>query len=122
VEIGIRALSDPRLALEELTGREADLVNLRQSPIVLEKEVIASGIRIFVKEASAVDEYEMLVFSFSGKINEERADILKEFARASSRSIWRITSFATGSSASRKTAQDLRPARCRTDDRAGTRR
>lgn len=81
-EIGSLVLSDTRFALEELTGREVDLVNLRHAPIVLQKEVIAGGIRIFTEDGSAVDEYEMLVLSFYGKLNEERAGILDEFARS----------------------------------------
>ncbi|HKJ85157.1 MAG TPA: nucleotidyltransferase domain-containing protein, partial [Spirochaetia bacterium] len=75
-KIGSLVLSDTRFALEELTGREVDLVNLRHAPIVLQKEVIAGGIRIYTQDGSAVDEYEMLVLSFYGKLNEERAGIL----------------------------------------------
>ena len=81
-KIGSLVLSDTRFALEELTGREVDLVNLRHAPIVLQKEVIAGGIRIYTQDGSAVDEYEMLVLSFYGKLNEERAGILDEFARS----------------------------------------
>jgi len=81
-KIGSLVLSDTRFALEELTGREVDLVNLRHAPIVLQKEVIAGGIRIYTQDGSAVDEYEMLVLSFYGKLNEERAGILEEFARS----------------------------------------
>ncbi len=81
-EIGSLVLSDTRFTLEALTRREVDLVNLRRSPIVLQKEVIAGGIRIFTQDSSVVDEYEMLVLSFYGKLNEERAGILEEFARS----------------------------------------
>jgi predicted nucleotidyltransferase len=77
---GTLALSDTRFALEAMTGRSVDLVNLRRVSIVLQKEVIATGRLIHIADRNAVEEYEMLVLSRYGKLNEERAEILKEFA------------------------------------------
>lgn len=77
---GTLALSESRFALETITGRSVDLVNVRQVSIVLQKEVIATGHRLYTGDQSAVEEYEMLVLSRYGKLNEERAEILKEFA------------------------------------------
>ena len=77
---GTLALSDTRFALEAETGRSVDLVNLRRVSIVLQKEIIATGRLIHTADRHAVEEYEMLVLSRYGKLNEERAEILKEFA------------------------------------------
>ena len=75
-------ISETRFALEELVSRPVDLVNLRRAPIVLQKEVLATGRCIFVADARAVEEYEMIVLSLYGKLNEERAGILEDFARS----------------------------------------
>lgn len=79
-ERGSLAFSDTRFALEEITGGSVDLVNLRRAPIVLQKEVLAGGRRLFTAERYTADEYEMYVLSLYGKLNEERAEILEAFA------------------------------------------
>ena len=76
-----RALGDPRFALEEHLGRPVDLVNARQASIVLQKEIISTGACVFTAEQSLVDEYEMIVLSLYGKLNDERREILAEFRR-----------------------------------------
>lgn len=73
--------SDLRFELEEVVGRPVDLVNLRRVSIVLQKEVLATGDRIYTRDRRAAEEYEMLVLSLYGKLNEERREILEEFAR-----------------------------------------
>jgi predicted nucleotidyltransferase len=73
--------SDLRFSLEEIVGRAVDLVNLRQVSIVLQKEVLATGDRIYTRDRRATEEYEMLVISLYGKLNEERREILEEFER-----------------------------------------
>ncbi len=78
---GTLVFSDTRVELESIFGREVDLVNLRRVPIVLQKEVIATGVRVFTGDSRAVEEYEMLVLSLYGKLNEERREILEELAR-----------------------------------------
>jgi predicted nucleotidyltransferase len=80
-EAGSLALSDLRFSLEDLIRKTVDLVNLRRAPIVLQKEVIAEGRLLFAADQNSADEYEMYVLSFYGKLNEERAEILEEFAR-----------------------------------------
>lgn len=79
--VGSLRYSDLRFSLEEIVGRVVDLVNLRRVSIVLQKEVLATGDRIYTRDRRATEEYEMLVLSLYGKLNEERREILEEFAR-----------------------------------------
>lgn len=62
--------------LEELLQRKIDLINLRQVPTVLQKEVVASERRIYEGDRFAAEEFEMLVLSFYQKLNEERGGII----------------------------------------------
>jgi predicted nucleotidyltransferase len=77
---GSLALSDVRFRLEEALERPVDLVNARVGPIVLQKEIVAGGILVFAGDRSKIDEYEMIVLSLYGELNEERRGILEEFA------------------------------------------
>jgi uncharacterized protein len=76
---GSLALSELRTDLERLLGCQVDLVNLRQSSTVFQKEVVFRGRRIYCAAPAAVAEFEMLVLSFYQKLNEERREILKAF-------------------------------------------
>ncbi len=64
------------VVLEQLLGKDIDLINLRRASTVLQKEVIFAGRRIFCTDRYAAEEFEMLVLSFYQKLNEERAEIL----------------------------------------------
>jgi predicted nucleotidyltransferase len=75
------ALSPCRAALEEALGRPADLVNLRTANTVFQNEVVTTGRRIVVQDAGAMHAFEGLALSFLLKLNEERREILEEFAR-----------------------------------------
>ncbi len=75
---GSLVLSDLHLALQTALNREVDLVNLRQAPTVLQKEVVVAGRRIYCVPGTMVDEFELLVFALYQKLNEERAGILAE--------------------------------------------
>ena len=79
-EEGSLVLHDLRFDLEKLLNRDVDLVNLRRSPIVLQKEVLATGVLLYETDPATTAGYEMLVLSLYGKLNEERADILAAFA------------------------------------------
>jgi predicted nucleotidyltransferase len=76
---GSLAMSEVRFELEKALGRGVDLVNARAAPIVLQKEIVAGGTCLFTADSSRVAEYEMLVLSLYGKLNEERRAILEEF-------------------------------------------
>ncbi len=81
VAAGSLALSDLRFELETSLKRDVDLINLRQVPTVLQKEVIAAGRRVYHADEYAADEFEMLVISYYQKLNEERREILDAFYR-----------------------------------------
>lgn len=65
--------------LRALTHHNVDLLNLRQLPTVLQKEIIMTGTRIYCADQLAVDEFEVAVLSRYQKLNQERAAILFEF-------------------------------------------
>ena len=75
---GSLLMSDLRFELEALLEKEVDLINLRQVPTVLQKEVIAADRRIYQADEYAADEFDMLTISYYQKLNEERAGILEE--------------------------------------------
>ena len=76
---GSLALSDVRFDLEKRLGRSVDLVNLRIVSTVFQKEIVASGLRVYCPDEDEADTFEMLVLSKYAKLNEERADILASF-------------------------------------------
>lgn len=79
--VGSLALSPLRQGLERILRKDVDLVNLREVSTVFQKEIIMANRRIYCADSYAVDEFEMLVLSFYCKLNEEREEILTEFAR-----------------------------------------
>ena len=75
---GFLALSALRFELEAALKKEVDLINLRRVPTVLQKEVIVADRRIYQADEYAADEFEMLTLSYYQKLNEERAEIVKD--------------------------------------------
>ena len=75
------AMSDCRLALEEALKRTVDLINLRAVNTVFQHEIIQEGRVIYDAAENAIDVFEMLVMSLYQKLNEERAEILKDIFR-----------------------------------------
>lgn len=75
---GSLILTDLHYALQSLLNREVDLINLRQAPTVLQKEVVMAGRRIYCISGIVADEFELLVLALYQKLNEERAGILAE--------------------------------------------
>lgn len=67
--------------LESIFNKEVDLINLRESNTVFQKEVILADNRIFCSDQYASDEFEMLVISKYQKLNEERKEIIKSALR-----------------------------------------
>ncbi|MCS6848811.1 MAG: nucleotidyltransferase domain-containing protein [Anaerolineae bacterium] len=72
-------LSDTALALSKHVRRDVDLVNLRLVSTVFQNQIIHSGKLIYSGDEPARREFEMLTLSFYMKLNEERADILRQF-------------------------------------------
>ena len=69
-----------REALEALTGRSVDLINLRETNTVFQNEIITEGRLIASLDEPATDAFEMKVLSAHQKLNEERAGILEDIA------------------------------------------
>ncbi len=55
----------------------ADLINLRNAPVILCKEIIAADRRVYCADENAADEFEMLTLSFYQKLNDERREIVE---------------------------------------------
>jgi predicted nucleotidyltransferase len=72
------AFSACRDELESLTKRSVDLINLREINTVFRNEIINEGRLIYVADEAQKDIFEMNVLSAYQKLNEERAEILKE--------------------------------------------
>jgi predicted nucleotidyltransferase len=75
---GSLLMSDLRFELEKLLRKDVDLINLRQVPTVLQKEIVMADSRIYQADEYPADEFEMLTFSYYQKLNEERHQILKD--------------------------------------------
>lgn len=69
-----------RDALEAVTGRSVDLINLRETNTVFQNEIITEGVRIASPDEPAADAFEMKVMSAYQKLNEERSGILDDIA------------------------------------------
>ncbi len=67
-----------QLDLEDELSRDVDLINLRQSSTVMQKEVIGSGERLYCSDENSADEFEMHVLSLYQKLNDERAAIVAD--------------------------------------------
>ena len=65
--------------LQRLTERKVDLLNLRQMPTVLQKEIVMLGWRIYCADEVVADEFDLGVLSRYQKLNQERAEILQQF-------------------------------------------
>lgn len=70
--------------LSEETGRDIDLILLREANSVLQNEVVTNGRVLLARDERAVGEFEMLSLSLWQKLNEERAGILSDIARTGS--------------------------------------
>jgi predicted nucleotidyltransferase len=80
--VGLLGLSTLYGALDDLLGRDVDLINLRRVPTVFQKEIIMNGRRIHCADRYAAEEFEMLVLSYYQQLNEERAEIVADGLRS----------------------------------------
>lgn len=71
-------MSRCRFNLTDALSKVVDLLNARQVSTVFQKEIIG-GVRIYCADPYAADEFEMLVFSYYQKLNQERREILDAF-------------------------------------------
>lgn len=65
--------------LEQYFKRDVDLINLRTVSTVFQNIIINTGKVIFCADEYSKGTFEMLVWSFYQKLNEERAEILEDF-------------------------------------------
>jgi len=77
--IGSLAMSECRFEFEDMLKITVDLINLRQVSTVFQKEIVSTATRLFTQRPYQAEEFEMLVYSFYQKLNQERADILQAF-------------------------------------------
>jgi|WetSurMetagenome_2_1015567.scaffolds.fasta_scaffold19476_6 uncharacterized protein len=63
--------------LEQYFKRDVDLINLRTVSTVFQNIIINTGKVIFCADEYSKGTFEMLVWSFYQKLNEERAEILE---------------------------------------------
>ncbi len=68
-----------RPELEEIAVRTVDLSILSTENSVFAKEVISNGVRVFCSDDGACEQFEMYVYSFYGKLNDERRQILESY-------------------------------------------
>jgi len=65
-------------ALARDAGMDVDLIDLRSASAVMRMQVIAEGQRLICTDDEACTIFEDFVFSDYARLNEERADILKD--------------------------------------------
>ncbi|MFZ4507299.1 MAG: type VII toxin-antitoxin system MntA family adenylyltransferase antitoxin [Fimbriimonas sp.] len=73
-------LSDCRFALEDALGRTVDLLSARSVATVFQKEIVEHGRLLFCGDEDAKCEFEFMTLSLYQKLNEERREILEDFA------------------------------------------
>ncbi|MFO8032280.1 MAG: nucleotidyltransferase domain-containing protein [Desulfohalobiaceae bacterium] len=81
-QVGQRHLFRVRTELERALSRDVDLLNLRMSNTVLQKEVVSTSQRIYCPDEYAAELFEMLAFSAYQKLSQEREDIVQEIIRS----------------------------------------
>lgn len=74
---GSLAMSKLHLDLGLLLRKDVDIINLRQVPTVLQKEIVAADRRIYTADPYSAEEFEMLTLSYYQKLNEERSGIIE---------------------------------------------
>ncbi|HGG61176.1 MAG TPA: nucleotidyltransferase domain-containing protein, partial [Gammaproteobacteria bacterium] len=61
-------------------GVDVDLVNLGEASTVMQMQIITADQRLYCKDERACGDFEDLVFSSYARLNEERAEILRDIA------------------------------------------
>ena len=76
---GALAFSDCRHALEDGLVKPVDLLNARLVSTVMQMQIVTTGRLLYTGDEYAVQEFEMLTFSYYQKLNDERREILEAF-------------------------------------------
>ncbi len=61
-----------------------DLVDLRRASTVFRAQVVNTGIRVYARNSSTCDAFEVLAVSMYLRFNEERRDLLDDICRTGS--------------------------------------
>jgi len=69
---------DIKTQIESSLDLQIDLIDLYKATTVLQIQVLKTGTLVLIVEDIKVKQFEYLTLSFYQKLNEERADILKE--------------------------------------------
>lgn len=77
-QTGSLVMTELHRQLERVLKKDVDLINLRRVSTVFQHEIINSGNVLYCANEVVRQEFEMLVWSFYQKLNEERADVLQE--------------------------------------------
>lgn len=75
--ISVEACWDLAQKLAIKLKSDVDLIDLRQTTTVMQKEIVAKGQRILCQDVAAVEKFEDFVFSSYARLNEERSEILE---------------------------------------------
>ncbi|KFZ42641.1 nucleotidyltransferase domain-containing protein [Anoxybacillus flavithermus] len=70
--------------LAEQLQRDVDLIDLKQASTVFQAQIVSSGKVIYCADEQKRAEYERLVLKMYAKLNEERAEILRNIAESGS--------------------------------------
>ncbi len=70
--------------LAKEVNRDVDLVDLQTASAVLRIQIIANGERLFCRDEKAATLFEDFVFADYARLNEERADILRDIQQRGS--------------------------------------
>lgn len=65
--------------IEKVVGRIVDLSIMTMEDPVFAKEVLANGKQLYCSDTMLCARFAMYVFSFYGKLNDERAEILSAY-------------------------------------------
>ncbi len=67
--------------LASLIGMDVDLIDLGKASTVMQMQVIGSGKRLYCRDEKICGAFEDRIFSSYARLNEERAEILRDVAR-----------------------------------------
>ncbi len=70
------------MELAETFSKKIDLVHLRKAGIILQKEAILKGKRLYAGSSLEADRYEVMIMKSYQLLSEERKDIIKEGIRS----------------------------------------
>ena len=66
--------------LADLAGCDVDLIDLSNAPTVMRIQIVANGERLYANNKNEAAIFEAFVYSDYARLNEERAEILKDIS------------------------------------------